>query len=113
MAQKEKEENFLLKYKKEIFYGIIAIITLLFIVWNSKPQKFSLVFFSIDISPIFLITFFFGMGALTVWIKYHFLMKEKDKKIKQLEEDLKKSGTSSASMPPPPVIPPPVTPPAS
>lgn len=107
MAGKENEENFLLKYKKEIFYGIIGIITLLFIVWNSKPQKFSLVFFSIDISPIFLVTFFFAMGALTVWIKYHFLMKEKNKKIKQLEDELKKAGTSPASMPPPPVTPPP------
>lgn len=111
MAEKEKEESFYKKYKKEIFIGAIALLTLIFIVQNSEQIKFQMIFFSIDISIIFLITFFFAMGALSVWIKYHFTVKEKNKKIKQLEDELKKTGTSSSSMPPPPVTPP-VTPPA-
>ncbi|MFZ5552059.1 MAG: lipopolysaccharide assembly protein LapA domain-containing protein [Bacteroidota bacterium] len=110
MAEK-KEESFYQKYKKEIFIGTIALLTLVFIVQNSEQIPFQVVFFTINISIIFLITFFFAMGALTVWIKYYFTLKEKNKKIKQLEEELKKAGHSSASVNPSPVTPPPVTPP--
>ena len=100
----EKEENFIIKYKKELLIGFIAVLMLIFIVQNSDEIEFQMLFIRLKISLIFLITLFFGLGMLTVWIRYYFITKEKNKKIKELEEKLnpKPAAKVETLVPPPP-----------
>lgn len=98
MSQQQQEESFIIKYKKELGIGLIAVLMLLFIVWNAKPVEFSLVFFTIQISKIFLIALFFVLGMITVWIRFRASNKEKDKRIKELEEKLKKAESGSSTV---------------
>ncbi len=88
MAQ--QEQSFLVRYRKEIIIAIIAVLMLVFIVQNSDKTRFHLVFYTFEVSLIFLIAFFFAMGALTIWVRYYFLKKEKDRQIEQLEARIKK-----------------------
>jgi uncharacterized integral membrane protein len=85
----QKEQSFFAKNKKEILISLIALLMLIFIIQNSAPIEFKVLFFKFPVSLIFLIALFYGMGMLTVWIKFYFVVKEKDKKIKELEERLK------------------------
>ncbi|MBX7095577.1 MAG: LapA family protein [Flavobacteriales bacterium] len=85
----EKEQSFVVKYKKELLIGLIAVLMLTFIVRNSHQVDFYLVFFKVKISVIFLIALFYALGMITVWLRFHFLNKDKDKKFKQMEERLK------------------------
>lgn len=100
----EKEESFIVKYRKEILIVLIAILMLVFIVRNSHQIEFYLIFFPVKISVIFLIALFFGLGMLTVWIRYHFSNKEKDKRYKEMEERLKKLESGTPPPPAPPVV---------
>lgn len=90
MTVNNKEQSFLAKYKKELLIGIITVISITFIAQNSAPVDFWLVFFKVNASLIFLLVLFFLLGASLVWVKYYYTLKEKDKKIKELEEQLKK-----------------------
>jgi uncharacterized integral membrane protein len=89
MTNSDKQESFFVKYKKELLIGFIAVLSITFIAQNSAPVDFWLVFFKINASLIFLLVLFFLLGASLVWVKYYFTLKEKNKKIKELEEELK------------------------
>lgn len=92
----EKEEVFIVKYKKEILIGLIAFLMMVFIVQNSAKIPFYILWIKIEISTIFLITLFFGMGLLTMYIRYYYILKEKNKKIKELEKQIKGDSTDIA-----------------
>ena len=95
----QKEENFILKYKKEILIGIIAFLMLVFIIQNAEEIEFQILFIRMRISLIFLIALFYGLGLLTMFIRYHFVLKEKNKKIKELEKKVKVEDTSKTIPP--------------
>lgn len=97
----KKEESFILKYKKEILIGFIAFLMLVFIVQNAEEIQFQIIFIDMKISLIFLITLFYGMGLLTMFIRYHSVLKEKNKKIKELEKQVKEEANKTI----PPSIP--------
>jgi uncharacterized integral membrane protein len=99
-----KEESFIVKYRKEIIIAVIALLMLLFIVFNSEKIDFSLVFFSISISKIFLIALFFALGMLTIWVRNYSLNKEKNNRIKDLEAKVKE--LEKGNQPPLPPLPP-------
>ena len=99
-----KEESFIVKYRKEIVIAVIALLMLLFIIFNAEKIEFSLVFFSISISKIFLIALFFALGMLTVWVRNYSLNKEKNNRIKDLEAKLKE--LEKGNQPPLPPLPP-------
>ena len=84
-----KEQSFLAKHKKEVFIVLIAILMLIFIIQNSGSISFRILFFEFPVSLIFLIGLFYGLGMLTVWIRYYSVVREKDKRIKELEDQLK------------------------
>lgn len=93
----QKEESFLIKYRKEILIGIIAILMLVFIVQNSEEIEFQMIFVRLNISLIFLIALFFALGMLTMWIRFHAVVKDKNKIITDLEKRLKEQKDAAAN----------------
>lgn len=96
----QKEESFIVKYKKELLIGLIAVLMLIFIVQNSQQIEFGLIFFRVKISVIFLIALFYGLGLLTMWIRFHYSNKAKEKRYKEMEELLKKNQQNLPPAPP-------------
>lgn len=84
-TEQQKEESFIIKYKKEIIGGLITILAFTFIFLNYQPVDFWF-FGTMKIRLIILLFAFYGLGFLTHYVFSYFKKKELKNRVKELEK---------------------------
>lgn len=88
----QKEESFIIKYKKEILGGLITLLAFTFIFLNYQQVDFWF-FGTMRVRLIILLVAFYGLGFLTHYIFSYFKKKELKNKVKELEKSSGKKET--------------------
>lgn len=84
--ENQKEESFLVKYKKEIFGGILVLIAVIFFFKNDEQATFWYFIGTAKAPLVVFLVLFYAFGFLTHFIISYFAKKDMKKQIKDLEQ---------------------------
>lgn len=84
--ENQKEESFFIKYKKEIFGGILVLIAVIFFFKNDEQATFWYFIGTAKAPLVVFLVLFYAFGFLTHFIISYFAKKEMKKQIKDLEK---------------------------
>ncbi len=85
-TETQKEETFIIKYKKEILGGLIALLSIVFVLMNSQNTVFWFFGLKTEQPLVIFLVVFYALGFLTHFIISYFNKKELKNKVKELEK---------------------------
>ncbi len=84
--ENQKEESFIVKYKKELLGGLLVLVAVIFFFQNNQETKFWYIFGTATAPLVVFIVMFYALGFATHYIISYFAKKEMKNKIKDLEK---------------------------